>query len=140
MIAPENLYIMDVGEFTKDLYRMGNAVWPAFNEERARVDVVITEIDGIETVMANGNGFSAFDHITNAMRKPGKKVWRIEKGALLPQELSLVEDKRPGHEGHYMIAPSMNMPLKKYLGALEELGLDRSKVQLLTRMELANVG
>lgn len=41
MIAKENLYIMDVGKFTKDLYRMGNAKWPNFSEGRARVDVVI---------------------------------------------------------------------------------------------------
>ena len=47
---------------------------------------------------------------------------------------------RPGHEGHYMLAPSEDMPLKKYLGVLEELGLERSKVQWVTKTELANVG
>ena len=51
-----------------------------------------------------------------------------------------MKDKRPGHEGHYMIAPAKNMPLKKYLGALEELGLDRSKVQIVTVGGLSNVG
>ncbi len=140
MIAQENLYIMDVGEFTKDLYRMGNATWPNFSEDRAKVDVVIIEQDGIDTVIANGNGFSAFDHLTKIMLKPGKKIWRIRKGADLPIELKLVKDVRPGHDGHYMIAPSVNMPLKKYLGFLEELGLDRSKVELLTPGELDNVG
>lgn len=140
MIAPEDLYIMDVGEFTKDLYRMENATWPAFTEDRAKVDVVIIKNNGIDTVIANGNGFSAFDHLTKVMRKPGKKIWRIKKGVPLPQELKLVKDKRPGHEDHYMIAPAKNMPLKKYLGILEELGLDRTKVQLVTKMELANAG
>lgn len=140
MIAPENLYIMDVGEFTKDLYRMGNATWPAFTEDRARVDVVLVRQDGIDMVIANGNGFSAFDHLTKVMRKPGKRIWRIRKGVPIPEGLTLVKDRRPGHEGHYMIAPSRNMPLKKYLGLLEELGLDRSKVQLVTNMELANAG
>jgi len=140
MIAFEDLYIMDVGEFTKDLYRMGNATWPAFTEERARIDVVIKQIDGIDTVQANGNGFSAFDHITKIMRKPGKKVWRVIKGATLDEDLKLIKDMRPGHEGHYMIAPAKNMPLKKYLGLLEELGMDRSKVKLVTKVELANVG
>jgi len=140
MIAPEDLYIMDVGEFTKDLYRMGNARWPDFSEERSKIDVVIINKDGIDTVLANGNGFSAFDHLTKIMRKPGKKVWRIKKGVAIPKELKLVKDKRPGHEGHYMIAPATNMPLKKYLGILEELGLDRAKVVLVTKMELANVG
>lgn len=140
MIALENLYILDVGEFTKDLYRMGNATWPAFTEDRARVDVVIVKKEGIDTVIANGNGFSAFDYITKIMKKPGKKVWRIKKGSPLPQELKLVKDRRPGHDGHYMIVPSKNMPLKKYLGALEELGLDRSKVQLVINKGLSNVG
>ncbi len=139
MIATEDLYIMDVGAFTKDLYRMGNARWPAFTEDRARVDVIIIVREGIETVIANGNGFSAFDHLTKIMMKPGKKVWRIRKGAALPNELTLVKDRRLGHEGHYMIAPAKNMPLKKYLGALEELGLDRSRVQLVTNKGLSNV-
>lgn len=43
MLTPESLYIMDVGEFTKDLYRMGNATWPKFDEDKAKVDVVITK-------------------------------------------------------------------------------------------------
>jgi hypothetical protein len=129
---------MDVGKFTKDLYRMGNATWPNFSEKRAKVDVVIIMRDGIELVEANGNGFSAFDHITKIMRKPGKKVWKISKGATLPQELKIVKDMRPGYEGHYMIAPATRMTLKKYLGILEELGLDRSRVKLVTSTELAN--
>ncbi|MEN9865783.1 MAG: hypothetical protein RL748_1373 [Pseudomonadota bacterium] len=140
MISLNELYIMDVASFTKDLYRMGNATWPAFTEERARTDVVILIQDGVEIVVANGNGFSAFDHMTKIMQKPGKKVWRIKKGADLPPELKLVKDRRPGHEGHYMIAPAKNMPLKKYLGVLEELGLDRSKVQLVVTGGIANVG
>ncbi|WP_250461822.1 hypothetical protein [Microbulbifer litoralis] len=139
MIAIEDLYVMDVTEFTKELYRMGNATWPAFTEDRARRDVRIIVQDGIETVVANGNGFSAFDHITKIMAKPGKKVWKIKKGATLPPELVLVKDQRPGHEGHYMIAPVKNMPLRKYLGAMEELGLDRSKVQLLIAGSGVNV-
>lgn len=140
MIAKENLFIMDVGEFTKDLYRMGNATWPKSDEGRARVDVVITQEEGIDVVIANGNGFSAFDHLTKIMKKPGKKVWRIKKGASLPSGLKVVKDMRKGHEGHYMIAPERKMTLKKYLGILEELGLDRSKVVLVTRGDLANAG
>ena len=74
MISPESLYILDVAKFTKDLYRMGNGTWPAFTEDRARTDIVILKQDGIETVQANGNGFSAFDHLTPIMKKPGKKI------------------------------------------------------------------
>lgn len=140
MIAMDDLYIFDVSEITKDLYRMGNSTWPAFTEERARVDVVIIHQNGIEMVVANGNGFSAFDHLTTQMMKPGKKIWRIKKGVSLPAELRLVKDRRPGHVGHYMIAPAKNMPLKKFLGAMEELGLDRAKVELITSGGKANVG
>lgn len=140
MISEEDLYIMDVKEFTKDLYRMGNATWPNFSESRARSDVVILDRGGIEEVMANGNGFSAFDHFTPIMKKPGKKIWRIKKGAALPKDLCLVKDKREGHEGHYMIAPVKKMTLQVYLDKLEELGRDPSRVELVPAEEIRNVG
>jgi hypothetical protein len=72
------------------------------------------------------------------MRRPGKKIWRIKKGAQLPPGLCLVKDMRPDHEGHYMIAPQQEMPLKKYLGLLEELRLDRNRVEPLSAAEIAN--
>lgn len=97
---------------------MGNARWPNFSEVRARADAPISIQNGVEVVTANGNGFSASDKITTVMQQPGKKVWRIKKGAALPPELVLVKDLRPKHQGHYMIAPAKTMPLKKYLGAL----------------------
>lgn len=131
MVSPEDLYILDVTEFSKDLYRMGSGTWPLFTEGRARTDVPIVVQNGVEVVMAEGNGFSAFDKITPAMCLRGRKVWRIRKGAEIPAELVVVKDLRPTHRGHYMIAPARTMPLKKYLGALEELGMDRSRVQLI---------
>ena len=135
MVSPEDLYILDITEFSKDLYRMGNATWPRFTDERARVDVLISMRNGVEVVIANGNGFSAFDRITPAMRQPGRKVWRIMKGARIPSELVVVKDMRVGLSGHYLIAPATTMPLKKYLGVLEELGMDRSRVQLIVEGE-----
>jgi len=128
VIPLQDLYILDVVEFSKDLFRMGNSTWPGFSEDRARIDLEIRLINDVEVVIANGNGFSAFDHITTAMKKPGKKVWKIRKGAIIPHGLKLVEDKRPGHKGHYMIAPQESMPLLKFLGLLEELGMDRTRV------------
>lgn len=56
--------------FQKIFFRMGNATWPKFDEDRARVDVVITKRDGVDIVIANG--FSAFDHLTKIMKKSGK--------------------------------------------------------------------
>jgi hypothetical protein len=73
------------------------------------------------------------------MEKPGKKVWKIKKGASLSLELVLVKEQRLGYDGHYMTAPVKNMPLRKYLGTIEEFGLDRSKVQLLIAESGLNV-
>lgn len=138
MIALENLYIMDVVTFTENIYRMGNATWPSFTEDRARKDLQIRHTDRGDVVVANGNGFSAFNYITDTMRKPGQKVWRIAKGARLPEGVVLVEDRRPDHRGHYMLAPQQDMPLKKYLGLLEELGMNRLWVRLVLPQEIQN--
>ena len=86
-------------------------------------------------VIANGNGFSAFSYITPIMKRPRKEICKIKKGANLPLGLRLVQDLRPGHEGHYMIAPAS----EKVLGLLEELGMDRARVTSMTEMELASV-
>ena len=64
--------------------------------------------------------------------------WRINRGAPLPDGLVLVEDRRPGHKGHFMLAPKQEMPLKKYLGLLEELGMNRGWVQLVSTQEIQN--
>ena len=72
------------------------------------------------------------------MQRPGKKVWRIRKGARLPEGIVLVKDARTGHDGHFMLAPQRDMALKKYLGLLEELGMDRLSVQLLSVQEIQN--
>ena len=138
MINNEDLYIYDVAAFTENLYRMGNSAWPAFTEEWEKSDVLITKIDVVEVVIANGNGFTAFNYLTPIMKKPGKTIWRIKKHAQIPQGLKLVKDLRPGHEGHFMIAPEKQMPLKKYLGLLEELGMDRDRVVKLTAVEVKN--
>ena len=138
MINNEDLYIYDVTMFTENLYRMGNATWPVFTEERAKSDVLITKINGVDVVMANGNGFSAFNYLTPIMKRPGKTIWRIKKHAQIPQGLKLVKDMRPGHEGHFMIAPERQMPLKKYLGLLEELGMDSVRVVKLSAVEVKN--
>jgi hypothetical protein len=138
MVALEDLYILDVVEFTAHLYRMGNSTWPGFTEDRARIDPVIRKIGAVDVVVANGNGFSAFSHVTPIMQRPGKKVWRIKKGARLPDGIVLVKDMQPNHEGHFMLAPQRDMPLKKYLGLLEELGMDRLSVQLLSTQEVQN--
>ncbi|MDA3961048.1 MAG: hypothetical protein PF961_09675 [Planctomycetota bacterium] len=80
----KDLYIMDVEELHKDLYRMGNGSWPAFTEKRSWVDFVIVKKRGVWVVLPNGNGFSAFDHLTSIMKRPAKKVWQLKAGTPLP--------------------------------------------------------
>lgn len=138
MINLDDLYIYEVNQFSETLYRMGSSGAPGFTEERATRDVMIVMREGVNMVVSNGNGFSAFNYLTPIMKRPNKKIWRIKKGATLPAGLKLVKDLRPGHDGHYMIAPEKDMPLKKYLGLLEELGMDRSKVIKLTAQEVSN--
>lgn len=137
MIPTDDLYLMDVDALHKDLYRMGNSTWPAFTEQRALVDFVITKVDGEDTVLANGNGFSAFDHLTSIMKKPGKKVWRIRKGATLPKEVRLVKDLRPGHAGHYMLAVTENIPLRQLMAIMEQFG---NSPQWVSKLEPHEVG
>jgi len=139
MISLENLYIMDLNALHENLYRMaGVGPTTLFNEDRGLVDCTVLNRNGIKVVVANGNGFSAFSNITSIMKKPGKNVWMLKKGALLPDGLRIVKDLRKGHENHYMLAPARNMPYKKYLGLLEELGCDTSKAVLLSRQEVQN--
>lgn len=130
MLNPEDLYVMDLDALREDLYRMGNSASPNFSEARGLVDCLIVDRAGIKIVVANGNGFSAFNQITAAMKARGKNVWRINKGSQLPAGISLVKDLT--NPGHYMLAPANDMPFKKFLGLLEELAIDpRVSVKLL---------
>ena len=52
MVSPEDLYVMDLDALHEDLYRMGNATSPNFNEERLFIDCRVID--------RNGSGFSAF--------------------------------------------------------------------------------
>lgn len=85
---------------------------------------MILVIKGVESVVANGNGFSAFDHITSIMKNPTKKIWKMKAGTPLDERIRLVKDLRRGHEGHYMLAPAENMPLEDYLQIFVDLAKD----------------
>jgi hypothetical protein len=51
-------------------------------------------------------------------------VWELPPNTPLPPGLKLVHD-RPHH---YSVAPMINMPVTKYKGLLEELGLRARRV------------
>lgn len=138
MISPGEFYLMDVADLPFELFRGGNAGGFQFHEDRALKDCVTYPKDGIVYVRANLTGFSCFSHITDRMKRQGKNVWKLKKGAILPPELKLVRDQRRGHEGHYMLAPFKDMPLKKYIGLIEEIERDPSKCVKLTPQEIKN--
>lgn len=138
MINQELLFIEDFEELQRPLFRSGNSSNPNFSHTRALKDLTIYDRQGVSYVRANGNGFSTFDHITTGMKKQGKNVWKIKKGAVIPLGLKVVSDKTPGKKGHYMIAAEMDMPLMKYLGLLQELGTDITKCVKLTSQEIQN--
>jgi len=110
----------------------------SFHEDRALKDCVTYERDGVTFVSANLTGFSCFDHITERMKQQGRNVWKLRKGVAIPTELGLVKDLRPGYEGHFMLPPLRDMPLKKYVGIIEELERDPSKCVKLTPQEIRN--
>ncbi|WP_308363652.1 MULTISPECIES: hypothetical protein [unclassified Microbulbifer] len=138
MISPGEFYLMDVADLPFDLFRGGNASGFQFHEDRAMKDCYTYMKDGVIYVGANLTGFSCFDHITDRMKRQGKNVWKLKRGALLPVDLKLVRDERRGHEGHYMLAPAKDMPIRKYIGLLEELERDPSKCTKLTPQEIRN--
>ncbi len=72
------------------------------------------------------------------MKRQGKNVWKIKKGALIPQGLRIIHDRTPTKKGHFMIAPDRDMPLMKYLGLLQDIGSDIKKCIKLTSQEIQN--
>jgi hypothetical protein len=138
MISPAEFFLMDVADLPFDLFRGGNAQGVQFHEDRAIKDCITYPRDGITFVKANLTGFSCFSHLTDRMKRQGKNIWKLKKGAVLPVELKLVKDQRRGHDGHYMLAPVKDMPLKKYIGLIEELERDPSKCIKLSPEEIKN--
>jgi hypothetical protein len=117
---------------------MGKPNSPSFSEARGLKDCLVVEVNGILVVRANGNGFSAFDSITPYMKEKGKNIWKIKKHAILPDGIRVIKDIRPNHKGHYMLVPERDMPFLKYLGILEEFGIDPSKSTKLSPQEIKN--
>ena len=136
MLNPEELYVMDLNALREDLYRMGNGASPNFPEARAFIDCKVVDRGGIKIVLADGNGFSAFNRITRIMKVRGKNIWRIRKGSPLPEGLKLVKDLTS--KDHFMLAPSVDMPVRKYLGLLEELATNPLVSVKLTAKEISD--
>ena len=52
--------------------------------------------------------------------------------------MGIVLAKDKTREGHYMLAPAVNMPLKKFLGLLEEMAMNPQIAMKLTAQEVSN--
>jgi len=96
---------------------------PQLSHVRAS-DVDIIVLSGIRVVIANRKGISVYDAAAIEAVPLTGWVWKIPRQTLLPQGLKLVQD----YVGHYVLSPTQNMPLDRYKGILEELGLKAQKV------------
>ncbi len=124
MIRPEFLYIEEADFILLDLYRFGNSSQPRLDHVRAFKDVAVNKVNGIEIVVANGNGVS----LSSTFDPNKRNTWKLARNTPIPTGLRLVKDLRPGRANHFMIAPVSNMPFTKYLGLLQELAVYCKKV------------
>lgn len=109
----------------EDLYRIGNSTSAKLSEIRAN-EVVLIEINGIKTVVANDKGISLYNKRGLDDAPLSGWVYEIKSGTPLPIGLCLWKD--PRIVGHYHICPASNMPLHKYIGLLEELAIKCQKM------------
>ncbi|OZG70344.1 hypothetical protein BTA51_26230 [Hahella sp. CCB-MM4] len=118
LVCTENLYIVK-----EELYRMGNATSPRLSKVRSK-EITTIETNGIEIIVANGNGVSVFNREGLDRCPLVGWVWEISKGTPFPPGLKLVQD---GSFDHHMIVPTQNMPLSKYIGLLEQMAIHCKK-------------
>lgn len=91
---------------------------------RAFKDIQVSKVNGIDVVIANGNGIS----LSSTFDPKKRNTWKLEKNTPIPTGLKLVRDLRPGRDDHFMITPASNMPFVKYIGLLQELAVHCKKV------------
>lgn len=139
MIPQTDLYLTDLRELHAALYRVQFPPDPLFPEARLNVDVAMYPKNGVNYIQANGNGVSLFDNVKPWMKRPGRNVYRFEKGTPIPEGLLLTKDMRPGQKGHYMIAPLYDMAVSIFIGLLEQLLSNCAYCRLMTLKEVDDV-
>lgn len=112
----EKLYISQ-----EDLFRMGNSTSSRLSSVRQR-EITTIDVNGIETIVANGNGVSLFNKEGLDSTFLNGWVWEIKEGTTFPAGLKIVKDNK-GSIGHHMLVPTRNMPLTQYIGLLEETAI-----------------
>ncbi|WP_444957616.1 Tse2 family ADP-ribosyltransferase toxin [Microbulbifer sp. ZKSA002] len=108
----------------EELFRIGNTKEPRLTNVRTQ-DVNYTVLDHTRMVVADGNGISLYNEEGLRMSHLTGTVWKLPEEMIkdkpLPAGLKIVEDKNS--KGHFMIAPTRNMPLEQYKGLLEKLAV-----------------
>jgi len=117
MLLPHELFVSDYTTFVADLYRSGNSTSPRLDHLRPDHDAHVYEKNGVKWIRADGNGISTFT--SHDPRK--RNWWKIPKGTVIPAKLKLVSDRRPGHEHHFMIAPSIDMLLSEFVMLVDQI-------------------
>ena len=104
--------------FPEDVYRMGNSTSHKLTTVRP-IEVNTMKVNGVTVIIANGKGVSLYT--INKIIEKGLTgfAWKFDKSAKVVSGLKLVSDEPE----HYMLAPVQNMPVDKYKGLLEEMGL-----------------
>ena len=112
MNLPNDLYLTEL-----DLYRFGNATSPRLDNVRVDRDIPTMSMNGIPFVQPSHHGVSLITK-ERAAKTPGAGwVWLIPKGVHLEPGLTIVKDS----ETHYLLSPSMLMPLDEFKGLLAKL-------------------
>ncbi|HEX7901137.1 MAG TPA: hypothetical protein VF950_25490 [Planctomycetota bacterium] len=118
MSLPEEFYIIP-----EEVFRVGNSTSPLLHKVRGgEVDVV--DLNGVKVILANGKGVSVYNEAGLKLAPLSGWVWKFARGTVLPTDLKLVSEGA----GHFLVAPARNMPVDKYKGILEEMGLKALKL------------
>jgi len=118
MSTPDEFFIIP-----EDVFRLGSSASPQLGHVRAS-DVDIIVVSGIRVVVANRKEISVYDAAAIEAVPLTGWVWKIPRHTHLPPGLTLVRD----YVGYYLLSPTQNMPVDRYKGILEELGLKAQKV------------
>ena len=104
--------------FPEEIYRMGNSTTHKLTTVRP-IEVNTININSVTMIVANGKGVSLYTIHKIIEKGLTGFAWKFEKSAKIIPGLKLVSDEPE----HYMLAPIQNMPVDKYKGLLEEMGL-----------------
>lgn len=116
----EKLYLAQ-----EDLYRFGSSTTSRLSAVKPR-EIDTMNVNGIETVVANGRGVSLYNKEGLDVCDLTGWVWEIKQNTPFPAGLKLIKDNSP--LGHHALAPLYNMPLSQYVGLLEQVAIHCKKL------------